>query len=258
MTAFKKIWYFLAPLVLPLLLVLLWIYATRDGGSLFFPAPSAVFDRFVDNWLFTLVPVHVVPSMTRLALGILIAVLFGIGIGMFLGMKPEAYRMLRPYLAFGRSVPGAAIVVIFLVTFGSGDFSRVLMIAYVAIFPIIMNTVDGVRGIEPTLLNVMKSYRFTKVQRIAHIYLRGSSPQVSVGIRTAISLGFIIMIVSEYFGGTNGIGYFTREAAGLFNMADMWSGMVLLGILGIAINAVVALIQKQLLAWYFASRMVNK
>ena len=256
--AANRVWRGVAPLLLPILIIALWFVATRGAPSMFFPKPELVFERFVANWLFALVPVHVVPSLVRLGLGVLVAVIGGIAIGMLLGMKPGLFRIARPYLAFGRSLPGSAIVVIFLVSLGSSDFSRVMMIAYVAIFPVIMNTVDGVRGIDSVLLDAMRSYRFGRFQRTWHIYMKGSSPQVSVGIRTAISFAFMIMIVSEYFGGTNGIGYFTRESAGSFFMADMWSGMILLGILGILINAIVAYLQKHLLAWYFASRASSK
>lgn len=239
---------------LPVTVLAFWWYATRSGDNLFFPPPAVVFEAFQHNWLFDLIGVHVVPSLARMFAGLVAGVVLGVAFGVALGVSDVAYRATKPWLALLRSLPGPTIIVMFLALFGDGFLTQVLMIAFVSLFPVLLNTIDGVRGTEPVLLDVARSYRFTWWQRIYRVIVPSAMPQISVGVLTSSAIAFIVMIVSEYFGGTDGIGYFTRDAATGFDMPDLWSGMVLLGLLGVGLNALVSLIQRPLLRWYVASR----
>ena len=239
---------------LPLLLLALWYWATRGDPSLYFPPPGDVAVAFRENWLFAEVGTHVVPSLTRLVLGFALAVTVGVAVGVPIGLSPLARRGVSPYLAFLRSMPGSALVLIFLAIFGAGTTGKVLTIAFVAVFPTLLNTIDGVRSLEPTLRDVSTSYRLTRAQHIRSVVLPAALPQIFVGIRTSMALAFIVMVVAEYQAGTNGIGYFTRDQSAAYRFDDMWSGMVLLGILGLIFNGAVTLAQRHFLRWYAGSR----
>ncbi|MFC4055112.1 ABC transporter permease [Actinomadura syzygii] len=243
---------------LPLAVLAAWWYLTRGGESLYFPPPGQVFTRFRENWLFALVPEHVMPSLVRMFSGLLLSVVVGVALGVALGMSDLAHRATKPWLTLLRSTPGPVVVVTFLVLFGTGSVGKVLMIAFVSVFPVLLNTVDGVRAAEPVLLDVAASYRLSRRERVTRIVLPGALPQISVGVRTSVALAFIVMIVSEYFGGSDGVGYFTRDSASGFAIPDMWSGMLLLGLLGIAVNVLVAVAQRRALRWYAGARAAAK
>lgn len=242
------------PAVLPLAIVVLWWWATRNETSVYFPPPGDVVVAFKENWLFALVGEHVVPSLVRMFVGFGLAVVLGVALGVPIGLAPTVRRATAPYLSFLRSMPGSAIVIVFLVIFGAGSMGKVLTIAYVAIFPTLLNTIDGVRGVEPTLIDVSTSYRLTRRQHITSVLLPAALPQIFIGVRTSMSLAFIVMVVSEYFAGTNGIGYFTRDSGSFYAYADMWSGMLLLGFLGLLFNGSLMLVQRRVLRWYDGSR----
>lgn len=243
-----------AYVLLPLLMLSAWWLATVNGGSLYFPPPATVLEHFQENWLFGLVGTHVVPSLMRMISGLVVGVFLGIVMGLIVGRINILHRATKPWFALLRSMPGPTIVVMFLVLFGTGSLGKVYMIAFVSLFPVLMNTIDGVRATEPVLLDVARSYRLSYAEQIFKVVLPAAMPQIAVGIRTSVSLAFIVMIVSEYFGGTNGIGYFTRDSASAFAIPDMWSGMLLLGILGIAINILVAASQRRALRWYVGAK----
>lgn len=240
----------LTAVALPVGVLIGWWWQTRGATSIYFPPPADVARAFADNWLFAEFGTHVVPSLTRLLAGFALAIILGIALGVPIGLSSLIRRGVMPYLALMRSMPGSALVLVFLALFGAGTNGKILTIAYVAVFPTLLNTIDGVRSLEPTLRDVSTSYRLTQRQHIFSVVLPAALPQIFVGIRTSMSLAFIVMVVAEYQAGSNGIGYFTRDRSAAYLFADMWSGMVLLGALGLCLNAAVLLAQRRMLRWY--------
>jgi len=120
-------------------------------------------------------------------------------------------------------------------------------------FPILLNTIDGVRGIEPGLEDVARSFRLTRRQRIFTIQLPSAAPRIFAGMRIALSIAFIMMIVTEMIGATSGIGFVTLNAQQNFQVPLMWSGMILLGILGALLNFLFLLLERRVLRWHYRS-----
>lgn len=131
---------------------------------------------------------------------------------------------------------------------------KVALIAFVCVWPVLLNTLDGVRGVEPTLRDTARVYGIPPRDRIRHVLLPAASPQIFAGMRTSLSLALILMVISEMVASTNGIGYFVLQSQRTFAIPEMWSGIVLLGLLGYALNAVFVAIERRVLRWHRGAR----
>ncbi|WP_200847099.1 ABC transporter permease [Microbacterium sp. 18062] len=243
-----------AEIVTPVLVVLIILWATNTGSSFFLPPLQDVFVAFAQNWLFALVPAELLPSLFRLFSGYLIAVVVGIGAGILIGRSPRIRRQADPVIEFVRAIPPPALLPFTLIAFGTGDAAKIILIALVCVWPILLNTVDGITGVDSTLRETGASYRIGGWDALVHVDLRAASPQIFAGMRAALPLALIIMVISEMVGATNGVGFFIVQAQRTFAIPDMWSGIILLGILGYLLNLVFTVIERRMLAWHHGAR----
>jgi ABC-type nitrate/sulfonate/bicarbonate transport system permease component len=135
-----------------------------------------------------------------------------------------------------------------------GNSMKVFIIAFVCVWPILLNTIDGVRGIDPTLADTTRVYGVPSGDRVWRVMLPAASPQIFAGMRTSLSLALILMVISEMVASTNGIGYFVLQSQRTFAIPEMWSGILLLGILGYVLNGIFALIERRVLRWHRGAR----
>jgi ABC-type nitrate/sulfonate/bicarbonate transport system permease component len=237
-------------MALPVVAVLVWWFASLDNTSPFFPPLKSILAAFADLWLFDRVGSDVVPSLVRMFAGYGIAVVVGIGVGVVLGRLPMVLRAVNPALQFLRALPATALVPVSIVLLGIGDAPKIVLIAFVSLFPILLNTIDGVRNVDPVLEDVTRSFRFTRTQRVLQVQLPAAAPQILAGMRVALTVAFVLMVVTELVAATHGIGYVTLQAQQSFQVPQMWAGMLLLGILGVLINGAFVIVERRLLRWY--------
>jgi ABC-type nitrate/sulfonate/bicarbonate transport system permease component len=115
---------------------------------------------------------------------------------------------------------------------------------------VLLNTIDGVRAVDSTLEDVSRCYRLTRRQRLFSVLLPSAAPQIFAGMRVALAVAFIPMIVSEMVAATNGIGHATLSDQGRFKLSSMWAGMVLLATLGYLFNVVFVAVERKVLRWH--------
>jgi ABC-type nitrate/sulfonate/bicarbonate transport system permease component len=243
-----------AEIVTPLvLLAILWIW-TANAQSYYFPPLADVLQAFADTWVFERFTQDVVPSLTRLAIGYAIAVVVGISLGVVLGQRLALRRMATPIIEFLRAIPAPALIPFAILVFGVENDSKIFLIAIVCVFPILLNAMDGVAGVEPTLLDTTKVYRIGAVDRLRYVVLPAAAPQIFAGMRTSLSLSLILMVISEMVASTNGIGYFILQAQRSFAITEMWSGILLLGVIGYVLNVLFTVVERRILAWHIGAR----
>ncbi|MFC0532348.1 ABC transporter permease [Phytohabitans kaempferiae] len=238
------------PTILPVLAVLAWWVTSAGSASPYYPALSEILITFRNTWLFDGVRSDIFPSVGRMVAGFGLGVSGGIALGVVLGRIRVLGRALNPAVQFGRALPGATLVPISVIIFGIGDLGKILVIGFIAMFPVLLNTIDAVRSVDPQLEEVCRVFRLTRFQRLTSVLLPASAPQIFAGMRVSLQLSFIMMVVTEIFASINGIGHVTLEAKQMFDMPGMWAGMLLLGILGIASNGLVLLLQRRVLRWH--------
>ena len=237
--------------VVPAIILVAWWLASADSTSPFFPPLSSIVENFRETWLSDHVRSDVVPSLRRMAAGYLLAVVAGVAFGVLLGRVRTLDRAFQPTIQFLRAIPATGLVPIAIVLLGIGDAPKIWLICFVCVFPILLNTIDGVRASEPVLLDVARSFALTARQRVLLIEVPTAAPRIFAGMRISLAIAFIMMVVSEMVGATNGIGYVTLNAQQSFQVPLMWSGMLLLGILGAALNALFVIIERRILRWHY-------
>lgn len=235
---------------LPVLLVAIWWIASANSTNFYFPPLADILDEFVDIWFFEGIRTEIWPSVQRLAMGFGIAVVAGVVLGMVLGVVDWLDNAVRPIVEFLRATPGVAILPVMVLLLGLGTSMKVGIIALVATWPILLNTIDGVRSVEPVLRQVAASHRLKMSHRIRFIILPNAAPQIFAGARTALAISVVAMVISEMVGTPGGIGYFILDAQRSFNTVAMWTGIIALGILGYLLNKLFALVEGRALSWH--------
>lgn len=245
----------LLTLGLPVVLIAVWWFASAGSTSFFWPPLSAIAAAFPQTWDADALLHDVLPSVARLLGGYLIALLAGVAAGTAIGRFPTLRALCEPVLEFFRAVPPPVLVpVIALFTGYTGATSKVLTIALGCLWPILLNTVEGVRSLDEVLRDTGRSYRLGRLATLQHVVLRGASPRIATGARQALSIGVILMVISELFGANRGLGAAIVQFQRGFAIPAMWTGIILLGLLGVALAALFRLVEHHTLAWYRGQR----
>jgi ABC-type nitrate/sulfonate/bicarbonate transport system permease component len=240
-----------AEILVPLVILAAWQLWTAQAENDNFPRLSTILVQFRDMWLFSQFGEHVLPSLVRIGAGFAIAVVAGIAIGIPIGLSRWARLWAMPHIEYWRAMPPPALLPISIVLLHSiGDKQKISFIAFFCLFPILLNTIDGVRGIDPTLLETARSYNVPKLERIRRLVLPAAAPQIAAGMRTSVSLAVIMMVLAEYFSSTNGVGYVLLISKNTFQFSPMWAAIVLIGVLGYLLNVLFLIAERRLLAWH--------
>jgi ABC-type nitrate/sulfonate/bicarbonate transport system permease component len=240
-----------AEIAVPIAILAAWQAWTVQSNAQEFPRLSTILVEFKDLWLFAQFSEHVVPSLVRIGLGFGIAVVVGVALGIPIGLSRVARLWAMPHVEYWRAMPPPALLPISVILLHSiGNVQKVSFIAFFCVFPILLNTIDGVRGIDPTLVETARSYGIRGVERIRRIVLPAALPQIVAGMRNSLSLAVIMMVLAEYFSSTSGVGYVLLISKNTFEMAPMWAAIVLIGVLGYVLNVLFLLGERRFLAWH--------
>lgn len=241
-------------IAVPVLVLVVWGVWSAGSTTYYFPPLTDILSTFKDTWLFSRVGSDVVPSLLRMGAGFAIAALVGVAAGLLLGLSRRARLAAAPIVEFLRAIPPPALLPFAILVIGVGNAMKVFVIAFVCVWPILLNTLDGVRGVDLTLQETTRAYRIPWIDRLRGVVLPAASPQIFAGMRTSLSLALIMMVISEMVASTNGIGYFVLQSQRTFAIPEMWSGIFLLGILGYVLNAGFVLIERRVLRWHRGAR----
>jgi len=239
---------------LPVILIVIWWLATLGSTSFFVPQPAQLAAELVNVWLGPRLLEDVVPSVVRLIAGLALAIVVGIALGLTLGTVRWLRRLTEPLFEFLRAIPATILVPVLLLIIGINDTMKIAVIVFGCVWPILLNTIEGARAVDQVLTDTAKIYGLNGLRRVRALVLRSATPQIMVGIRQSLSIGLILMVISELFASTNGIGFAIVQFQRLYQIPEMWSGIVVLGLLGLGLSAVFRLIQARVLFWYYGSR----
>jgi ABC-type nitrate/sulfonate/bicarbonate transport system permease component len=242
-------WLFVT-LTVPVVILALWTLLAELTESLYWPSPLAIARVFPKTWLDGRMAEDVVPSLVRLAVGYVCALAIGIAIGLVVGSVRRLRLTVEPVFEFFRAIPPPVLVPIMMLIAGIGDGMKITVIAFGCMWPILLNTVEGVRGIDGIQIDTARSYSLRRTQRLLNVTIPSASPKIFVGARQSLAIGLIMMVISEMFAASNGLGYNIVQFQRLFQLKEMWSGIILLGIIGVAANAIFKLVEKRCLRWY--------
>ena len=240
-----------------------WQLWASGHHSPFFPPPSAILARMYHLWFsgpasrLFLTPIaagNLLPSLWRTLAGLAIATVIGVPLGIAIGRSRAISGYLEPLLQFGRALPVVTLAPVFLALFKIGNQMEIATIAFGTIWPILLNTIDGASSVDPVQLETARAFRLSPGQRLSRLIIPSALPEIFTGFRLSLSLALVLMVFSELVGSSNGIGYEMLNAQNSFDLTELWCTIVLVGILGYLLNAILNGAQRKVLGWHRGAR----
>jgi sulfonate transport system permease protein len=257
-TAARRLGLFAQELWLPVLILVIWWLISAHSASFYWVPLGNIFATFAHDWFSIAGLENLVPSLVNVISGLAIGTLAGLVIGVAIGSSPRALAILSPLMEILRACPPIALIPVFLAAFGIGPLGKIVLIAFAALWPILLNAVEGVRGVEPVLIDTGRSYQLSRSRTLMSITLPSALPQLMVGFRQAVSLAIIVMVASELFGSTVGIGFVLEQSQKTFAINSTWAATLLLGVIGYAANVGARFAEHRLLSWHENRRTVTQ
>ncbi|WP_066942633.1 ABC transporter permease [Microtetraspora fusca] len=239
----------------PLLLIaffVAWDVFVRafEVNELVLPRPGAVFESLGEVVRNPATWDHARVTVLETTSGFLAALVFGVVAGVVLGKVPWIERSLRPMIVASQVVPKVALIPLFVIWFGFGITSKVIMAAMLAFFPIMLNVQLGVRSVEAGQREVMRSLNAGRWQTFVHLELRSTMPYVLAGMEVGIVFAIIGTIVGEYLGGSEGLGYLVVVTLNALDAPQLFAVIILLSVIGLAMYFVVNTLKRVLIPWH--------
>jgi len=189
--------------------------------------------------------------MKRAAVGYFLAAAVFVPLGILMGLFAACHRALEVVVEMLRPIPPPVVIPVALLLFGLEDAMKIFVICFSCAWPILLNTVDGVKNIDRMLLHTAQTFGLSQLRTIWHVVLPASAPQIMTGLRISLPITLILVVISEMVGSSDGIGYFVLDSQRRFKVAQMYAGMLALAILGYALNLLFNLAHRTLLAWHW-------
>ena len=226
-------------------------WGTRAGwiGNLTLPRPSDVgvtlYDLAASGRLWT----HLLPSLSRLAVGSLIGVTAGIGVGVLIGLFSYVRAGLVPVVAAIFPIPKIALLPLFVIWFGIDEASKYALIALGTFTPTVVATYGAVDNVDRTLVRMGQSFGLSWWSIVRKIVLPGALPGILSGLRVSLAIGIILLVAAEMLGAEYGIGAYILQAGSLYDLERLFAGVVILSALGVLTSWSIGLVEKRLLRW---------
>ncbi len=246
----------LTPWLVPALILLLWQLAAQAGwlSSRILPAPSAVaaaaWSLAVSGELWQ----HVRVSALRALWGLLLGGGLGLALGLLNGSSRTAETLLDTTLQMIRNIPVLALIPLIILWFGIEETAKLVLLSLGVFFPVYLNTFHGIRSVDPALIEMGRSYGLTGWRLYRDVILPGALPSILVGLRFALGLVWVILIVTETISAQSGIGYMTMNAREFLQTDVVLLGILLYALLGKAADTLARLLERRLLRWNPAYR----
>ena len=234
-----------------LLLMLLWEILGRLDTSGLFPPLSEVLVEVVDVLLSDALLTDILPSVARALAGFVVGSASAIVLGVVLGW----WRALEPWttapLEFLRAIPVPVLVPLAVALYGSTDPMKIGIIALGAFWAVLLNTVDGIRRVEPGYIQSARVYTTgSDLAILRRVALPAAAPQIATGLRIGLAISLIVMVVSEMFGASSGLGYLILQSQRLYALTSMYAGVIILAVIGLLLTAIFSAAEKRAMFWF--------
>jgi NitT/TauT family transport system permease protein len=240
---------------LPVGVLLFWQLASGnpDEGALidsfYVSKPSEIWQALTGWWDEGILLESIHATLTAMFWGFLLGAVLGIIVGVILGSSPVLSGIFRPFLVSLNAIPRLALVPLFILWFGFELKMKVALVALIVFFLVFYATYEGVRDVEPRLLDVLKVMNASKLTLQVKVRIPSAMAWIIQGLQVSIPYALVAAVTAEIIGSNTGIGYLIQRSAGVFYTAGVFAGIVLLVVVSVIINALVTLIERRLLRW---------
>jgi len=194
-------------------------------------------------------PAAVGPTLGRICCGFAVAALVAVPLGLAMGSFALVYRLIEPLTEFVRPIPAAAYIPVAILFLGIGDEMKIFVVALACLFPILLNTYGGVRGVDPVLIDTGRTFGVPRLKALRQIVLPAALPSILTGMRISLGIALIVAVVAEMIAGNSGIGYYILDMQRSFRIPDMFAGIFTLGLVGFIINFAFLKLEQHFLRW---------
>ncbi len=238
-------------LILPVVLIAFWEFATRSGlmPPHRLPAPSSVLQMTYDMATGGELWGHIGITLYRLFMGFLFGTALALILGVIVGSSRLFEQVLDPTLQAFRNVPALAWVPLFILWWGIGEDSKIILLTVGVFFPVYLNIVSGIQGVDRKLIEVGKVYGFTRMEIVRRIVLRAAMPSFLVGIRGGLGLGWMFVVAAELLGAQDGLGYLLTFGQSTSNPTLIVTSIVLFAVLGKLTDSILKQLEVRALHW---------
>jgi NitT/TauT family transport system permease protein len=246
----------LAPLLLLAFLLSWHLYVVLFKISTFIlPTPLLVWDALIELVQSPTIWMHTRVTVVETLAGFAAALGLGVVMGAVLGKIPWLERSLNPFIVASQVVPKVALVPLFVVWFGFGMTSKILLAAVLAFFPIFTNTLLGVKSVEPGHRDVMTSLNASRLQVFLHLEMKSALPYILTGAEVGVVLAIIGAVVGEYLGGNHGLGYLLIAKMNAYETNSLFAVIVALSVIGFLFYSVVGIVRRLMIPWHESVRV---
>jgi ABC-type nitrate/sulfonate/bicarbonate transport system permease component len=213
------------------------------------PAPSTIADTLgglLVSGEFLGPLVHTIAVFTA---GYAIGCLLGIGIGLWMGCSRAAYGVLEPLVELLRPIPKSALVPALFLFLGIGKVTMVTVVAFGSVFPVLINTLQGVRDIDPVLLDTARTFQCTRRRAVLSVILPAALPSVLTGMKVSLGLGVALAVLAEMLAGENGLGFVILDTQRAFQIREMYAWVVILAVFGVGLSLLFDKIEQHAAPW---------
>lgn len=240
-----------ASLALLAAVLVLWWAASHGGwiSRVFLPTPEASLASLHEGLSQGELAAFTVATAWRMVLGWLLASAAGVALGVAIGLSATLRAWLQPMLEFIRPLPASALLPLAIAIFGLSPAMVLSVVAFGAMWPVLLGTIHGLTSVEPRLQEVARCLDLSRAATVWKIGLPNALPDILSGMRLALTVALIVSVVGEMIASQTGLGQAILLAARAFRASELFAGIVLLGLIGLASNALLALAERQWLKW---------
>ncbi|MFF0351586.1 ABC transporter permease [Micromonospora arida] len=192
---------------------------------------------------------HVGASLTRSLAGLGLAVLTAIPLGLLIGWYRPLAELLSPLLEVFRNTAALALLPVFVLILGLGETSKIALVLYACSWPILLNTIAGVKGVDPLLIRSARSMGLNHLRLFQKVILPAAVPTIFTGVRLAGAYSILVLVAAEMVGAKAGLGYLINYAQYNFAIADMYSGIITISAIGLVINQLLVALERRFSTW---------
>ena len=249
-TASRRRNYWSAAVSFVVALLAWWVVSRASGLPAFIlPSPGQVWTRFLRALTDGSLLLHTAVTLEEILLGLLAGTIFATALGYLLAKSRLFERLLAPYLVATQAIPIVAIAPLLVIWFGPGMFSKMLICALIVFFPVLVNTVVGIRATPRPLHDLMGSLRATRWQILRHLELPAALPILLGGLRIGATLSVIGAVVGELVGADKGLGFLINVARGQYDTALVFVAVFTLVVMALGLYGIVSFMESKLLIW---------
>lgn len=242
---------FISGYLLIFVLILIWELISRLSENAFFPSFTRSISALVSSIIKGDFLSNVYISIIHSFFGLFIAMLLMIPLGFYIGRSKSAHNLFNPLIEFLRPLPSSAIIPLAIVYLGFEAKMKIFVIVFGCSWPILLNTINAVKNIEPMYLKTAHSLKFNWYKRFIHVLWPASLPSILTGVKISLAISLILTITVEMVVGSKGIGYYIIDNERSFKFPEMYGGILFLGFLGIIINKSFLYIENKLISWQY-------